>query len=72
LVMLTTHLNGLLKRKIIIFTKNLILDFPPLFWLIDAHALFHLATVPLPIWMTKFILLESSYELRQLNYNKMS
>ena len=26
-----------------------LLDFPPLLWVVDAHALWHLSTVPLPL-----------------------
>ena len=26
-----------------------LLDFPPLYWIIDSHALWHIATVPLPL-----------------------
>lgn len=26
-----------------------LLDFPPLFWVLDAHALWHISTVPLNI-----------------------
>ena len=26
-----------------------LLDFPPILWLVDAHALWHLSTVPIPL-----------------------
>lgn len=26
-----------------------LLDFPPLLWVVDAHSLWHLSTVPLPL-----------------------
>ena len=26
-----------------------LLDFPPVYWIIDSHALWHIATVPLPL-----------------------
>ncbi|KAL3986172.1 Per1-like family protein [Acanthocheilonema viteae] len=42
-----------------------ILDFVPLYWIIDSHALFHLATVPLPLLMTRFIQLENAYEMQK-------
>ncbi|KAF6257932.1 Per1-like protein [Scenedesmus sp. NREL 46B-D3] len=32
-----------------------VLDFPPLFWLLDAHALWHAATVPLTYLWYKFV-----------------
>ncbi|VBB27524.1 unnamed protein product [Acanthocheilonema viteae] len=44
---------------------NSILDFVPLYWIIDSHALFHLATVPLPLLMTRFIQLENAYEMQK-------
>ncbi|VDM39160.1 unnamed protein product [Toxocara canis] len=40
-----------------------VFDFVPLFWLVDAHALFHLATVPLPLYLITFIELETEYEM---------
>ncbi|CAG9529983.1 unnamed protein product [Cercopithifilaria johnstoni] len=42
-----------------------ILDFVPIYWIIDSHALFHLATVPLPLLMTRFIQLENAYEMQK-------
>ncbi|VDK61753.1 unnamed protein product [Onchocerca ochengi] len=42
-----------------------VLDFVPIYWIIDSHSLFHLATVPLPLLMTRFILLENAYEMQQ-------
>lgn len=38
-----------------------LLDFVPIFWIFDAHSLFHLATIPIPIWWADF--LELTYEL---------
>ncbi|CAD5226402.1 unnamed protein product [Bursaphelenchus okinawaensis] len=39
-----------------------LLDFPPiLYHQIDAHSLFHLATVPTPFMLTRFALLEDEY-----------
>uniref|UniRef100_A0A915BBP3 Post-GPI attachment to proteins factor 3 n=1 Tax=Parascaris univalens TaxID=6257 RepID=A0A915BBP3_PARUN len=46
-----------------------VFDFAPLFWLVDAHALFHLATVPLPLFLTRFIQLENEYEMDWLTAN---
>lgn len=31
-----------------------LLDFPPIYWLLDSHALWHFATVPLPLLWLKF------------------
>lgn len=42
-----------------------IVDFAPIYWLVDAHALFHLATVPIPFWLTQFVYLETAHELRE-------
>ncbi|KAI9596622.1 Per1-like protein, partial [Syncephalis fuscata] len=33
-------------------------DFPPILWAIDAHSLWHAATVPLVIWWYQFLLLD--------------
>nr|SVE80146.1 EOG090X0702 [Daphnia magna] len=33
-----------------------VLDFPPLFWVLDAHALWHLSTAPLAILWYKFLI----------------
>ncbi|KAK6109498.1 Per1-like family protein [Brugia pahangi] len=42
-----------------------VLDFVPLYWIIDSHSLFHLATVPLPLLLARFIQLESAYEIQK-------
>lgn len=43
-----------------------VFDFPPvLYWSIDAHSLFHLATVPVPILMAKFVRDETKYEIQK-------
>uniref|UniRef100_A0A183C5G1 Post-GPI attachment to proteins factor 3 n=1 Tax=Globodera pallida TaxID=36090 RepID=A0A183C5G1_GLOPA len=34
-------------------------DFPPLFWIVDAHALFHLVSIPVPLLWAKFICAEA-------------
>ena len=39
-----------------------ILDFPPIFWTFDAHSLFHAATIPTPILLAEFAILEAKYE----------
>ncbi|MCP9260759.1 hypothetical protein DINM_003916 [Dirofilaria immitis] len=43
----------------------IVLDFAPIYWIIDSHSLFHLATVPLPLLLTRFILLENAYEMQK-------
>ncbi|EFO26101.1 hypothetical protein LOAG_02384 [Loa loa] len=42
-----------------------VLDFAPLYWIIDSHSLFHLSTVPLPLLLTRFIQLENAYEMQK-------
>ena len=32
-----------------------LLDFPPLFWTLDAHALWHLSTVPIPLLWYRYV-----------------
>ena len=33
-----------------------LLDFPPIYWIIDSHAIWHFATVPLPLlWYATII-----------------
>ncbi|KAK0413260.1 hypothetical protein QR680_006694 [Steinernema hermaphroditum] len=39
-----------------------LLDFAPILWTIDAHSLFHLATVPVPMWLAEFVLEEAEFE----------
>uniref|UniRef100_A0A914D7G3 Post-GPI attachment to proteins factor 3 n=1 Tax=Acrobeloides nanus TaxID=290746 RepID=A0A914D7G3_9BILA len=46
-----------------------VFDFPPFFWIIDAHSLFHLATVPTPFLLAKFVETEASYEMRRRKYD---
>uniref|UniRef100_A0A0M3ITN4 Post-GPI attachment to proteins factor 3 n=1 Tax=Ascaris lumbricoides TaxID=6252 RepID=A0A0M3ITN4_ASCLU len=50
-------------RRSIPFLALVVFDFVPIFWLVDAHALFHLATVPLPLFLIRFIQLENEYEM---------
>ncbi|KAF1751307.1 hypothetical protein GCK72_017861 [Caenorhabditis remanei] len=38
-----------------------LLDFVPVFWIFDSHSLFHLATIPIPIWWADF--LDITYDL---------
>lgn len=41
-----------------------LLDFPPLFWVLDAHALWHISTVPLNILFYSFLVDDSLYLLK--------
>ncbi|MFH4976067.1 hypothetical protein AB6A40_002776 [Gnathostoma spinigerum] len=45
-------------------------DFPPILWILDAHALFHLVTVPMPFWMVKLAKSELIYDQRRAGYLK--
>ncbi|KAK6356688.1 hypothetical protein TWF718_001030 [Orbilia javanica] len=40
-----------------------LLDFPPLFDALDAHALWHAATIPVPMWMYRFLVRESKDDI---------
>ncbi|KAE9556744.1 hypothetical protein FO519_000150 [Halicephalobus sp. NKZ332] len=42
-----------------------VLDFPPIFWVFDAHSLFHAATIPTPFLLAKFAVDESRYEMNK-------
>ncbi|XP_025897184.1 post-GPI attachment to proteins factor 3, partial [Nothoprocta perdicaria] len=41
-----------------------LLDFPPLLWVLDAHAVWHLGTIPLNVLFYSFLLDDSLYLLR--------
>ncbi|XP_075578954.1 GPI-specific phospholipase A2-like PGAP3 [Pelecanus crispus] len=41
-----------------------LLDFPPLFWVLDAHALWHIGTIPLNVLFYSFLVDDSLYLLR--------
>ncbi|VDD87830.1 unnamed protein product, partial [Enterobius vermicularis] len=48
-------------------------DFPPLMWVFDSHSLFHLATVPVPLFLLRFIQLENNSDLvNSREYAKMA
>nr|SVE78888.1 EOG090X0702 [Daphnia lumholtzi] len=50
-----------------------LLDFPPLFWVLDAHALWHLSTAPLAILWYKFLIDDCNYmEGQKLNLEKLA
>lgn len=38
-----------------------LLDFPPIYWLLDSHALWHFATVPLPLLWVKFAVADTMF-----------
>uniref|UniRef100_A0AC34F8J3 Post-GPI attachment to proteins factor 3 n=1 Tax=Panagrolaimus sp. ES5 TaxID=591445 RepID=A0AC34F8J3_9BILA len=39
-----------------------VFDFSPIFWIFDAHSLFHAATIPTPLLLAEFAILEAKYE----------
>ncbi|KAH0951887.1 hypothetical protein HN011_001525 [Eciton burchellii] len=45
-----------------------LLDFPPIFWIFDAHSLWHASTVPLTVLLYRFIISDCSY--LGIYYNK--
>lgn len=42
-----------------------LLDFPPLFWVLDAHAIWHISTIPLHILFFRFLEDDSLYLLKE-------
>ncbi|KAI8047994.1 Per1-like-domain-containing protein [Syncephalis plumigaleata] len=43
-----------------------LLDFPPILWAVDAHAMWHAATIPLVIWWYQFLLLDYEWEVQEM------
>ncbi|XP_062451631.1 post-GPI attachment to proteins factor 3 isoform X2 [Rhea pennata] len=41
-----------------------LLDFPPLFWVLDAHAMWHISTIPLNVLFYSFLVDDSLYLLK--------
>ncbi|XP_028931036.1 post-GPI attachment to proteins factor 3 isoform X1 [Ornithorhynchus anatinus] len=41
-----------------------LLDFPPIFWVLDAHALWHISTIPVHVLFYSFLVDDSLYLLR--------
>ncbi|CAO4380040.1 unnamed protein product [Caenorhabditis nigoni] len=41
-----------------------ILDFIPVFWIFDSHSLFHMATIPIPIWWAEFLDITHGYDTK--------
>lgn len=39
-----------------------LLDFSPIWWTFDAHSLWHLSTVPLPLLWYSFLMDDASYK----------
>merc|ERR1712071_676356 len=52
------HLKfGVLGVLLVVSSVSLeLLDFPPIYWILDSHALWHVATVPLPLLWMRFAL----------------
>ncbi|CAG5090203.1 Similar to PGAP3: Post-GPI attachment to proteins factor 3 (Drosophila melanogaster) [Cotesia congregata] len=47
-------------------------DFPPIFWTLDAHALWHASTAPLVYLLYKFIISDCHYLRKQYSYQVIS
>uniref|UniRef100_A0A1I8B718 Post-GPI attachment to proteins factor 3 n=1 Tax=Meloidogyne hapla TaxID=6305 RepID=A0A1I8B718_MELHA len=45
-------------------------DFPPIFWIFDAHSFFHLFSIPIPILWAEFLCLEAKLDKQKIE-NKM-
>ena len=45
-------------------------DFPPIFWIFDAHSLWHLSTVPITILLYSFVI-DDCVKLRQEKYLRL-
>ncbi|XP_006889453.1 PREDICTED: post-GPI attachment to proteins factor 3 isoform X2 [Elephantulus edwardii] len=43
-----------------------LLDFPPLFWVLDAHAIWHISTIPVHVLFFRFLEDDSLYLLKEL------
>nr|XP_032807324.1 post-GPI attachment to proteins factor 3 [Petromyzon marinus] len=48
-----------------------LLDFPPLLWTLDAHALWHIGTIPLPLVFYRFLIEDSLYLLKEQELKKI-
>ncbi|KAF7638596.1 Post-GPI attachment to proteins factor 3 [Meloidogyne graminicola] len=45
---------------------DVFLDFPPIFWIFDAHSFFHLFSIPIPLLLSEFL-----YQEAKLNYKNL-
>jgi len=63
------HLVGWFTVLTVSVTLLEIADFPPIFWIFDAHSLWHASTVPLVQLLYRFIIMDCHYLRRQ--YSKL-
>ena len=50
-----------------IFVTLELADFAPVYWIIDAHSLWHFSTIFLPIFWYRFVIDDSKYLLQYAN-----
>ncbi|KAG7208527.1 hypothetical protein KM043_014746 [Ampulex compressa] len=55
------HLIGWFNILTVVVTLLEIADFPPIFWMLDAHALWHASTAPLTILLYRFMISDCLY-----------
>lgn len=55
------YLIGWFNILTVIVTLLEVADFPPLFWIFDAHSLWHASTAPLTYFLYKFMILDCHY-----------
>ncbi|XP_001607194.2 post-GPI attachment to proteins factor 3 [Nasonia vitripennis] len=59
------HLVGWFTVLTVSVTLLEVADFPPIFWIFDAHSLWHASTVPLVNLLYRFIIMDCQYLKRQ-------
>lgn len=64
------HMPALWAVLITLAMSLEMLDFPPLFGAVDAHALWHLATIPLVANWYRFLMLDTEWELGRSGHRK--
>ncbi|XP_034941578.1 post-GPI attachment to proteins factor 3 [Chelonus insularis] len=62
------YLIGWFNIFTVIVTLFEVADFPPIFWTLDAHALWHASTVPLVYLLYRFMILDCHYLRKQYSY----
>ncbi|CAL1689111.1 unnamed protein product [Lasius platythorax] len=63
------YLIGWFNTLIVFVTLLELADFPPIFWIFDAHSLWHASTVPLTVLLYRFMISDCCY--LKTYYNKL-